>query len=199
MVIVMERLHSGGRKFVVLDFGAPILLTDVYIPACPDWVSITVDVWNRTERSQKDTDLVRLAVSSDINRRPVVLHDLQPPLVCRFLRLTITGRQGLSASSCKTSIGSYYGHSLILPNDLVVPAMQAEGIPILGLEEIMVNVVFTSFVFGFFQLIVYVTSFEFPFFCVNRRILQRWKCWPITVSATTIWPEIGCEVFCDRC
>ena len=51
LVIVMERLHSGGRKFVVLDFGAPVLLTDVYIPACPDWVSITVDVWNRTERN----------------------------------------------------------------------------------------------------------------------------------------------------
>lgn len=52
LVIVMERLHSGGRKFVVLDFGAPILLTDVYIPACADWVSITVDVWNRAERNK---------------------------------------------------------------------------------------------------------------------------------------------------
>lgn len=139
MVIVMERLHSGGRKFVVLDFGAPILLTDIYIPACSDWVSIAVDVWNRTERSKSDTDLVRLAVSSDINRRPVILHDLQPSVICRFLRLTITGRQGLSATSCKTSIGSFYGHSLILPNDLVLPGMQTEDIPILGREEILVS------------------------------------------------------------
>jgi hypothetical protein len=164
----MERLHAGGRKFVVLDFGAPILLTDVYIPACSDWVSITVDVWNRTEGNQIDTDLVRLAVSSDINRRPVVLHDLQPPLVCRFLRLTITGRQGLSASSCKTSIGSFYGHSLILPNDLVVPAMQTEDIPILSREEIMVSVeAFTSCFFPLFNLIVCVASSEFLFCCVK--------------------------------
>jgi baculoviral IAP repeat-containing protein 6 len=154
----MERLHSGGRKFVVLDFGAPILLTDVYIPACPDWVSITVDVWNRLERNQNDTDLVRLAVSSDINRRSIFLHDLQPPLVCRFLRLTITGRQGLSASSCKTSIGSFYGHSLILPNDLVVPAMQAEGIPILDREEIMVSVV------GFRLLFLFLRPHLNPFY-----------------------------------
>lgn len=135
----MERLHSGGRKFVVLDFGAPILLTDVYIPACPDWVSITVDIWNRTDRSKNDSDLVRLAISTDINRRPVILHDLQPSVICRFLRLTITGRQGLSATSCKTSIGSFYGHSLILPNDLIAPAMHAEHIPILGREEILVS------------------------------------------------------------
>ncbi|KAI9556663.1 hypothetical protein GHT06_016453 [Daphnia sinensis] len=140
LVIVMERLHSGGRKFVILDFGAPILLTDVYIPACPDWVSITVDIWNRTDRSKSDTDLVRLAISSDINRRPVILHDLQPSVICRFLRLTITGRQGLSATSCKTSIGSFYGHSLILPNDLIVPAMHAEDIPVLGREEILENI-----------------------------------------------------------
>lgn len=187
----MERLHSGGRKFVVLDFGAPILLTDVYIPACPDWVSITVDVWNRSERNQNDTDLVRLTVSSDINRRPVVLHDLQPPLVCRFLRLTITGRQGLSASSCKTSIGSFYGHSLILPNDLV-PAMQAEGVTILGQEEIMVSVVGFHPLFSFCDVILI-------HFNENRRTLRRWKCWQTTVSATTIWPETGCEVFYDRC
>lgn len=28
-IIVIDRMHSGARRFVVLDFGAPIILTDV--------------------------------------------------------------------------------------------------------------------------------------------------------------------------
>lgn len=28
-MIVIDRMHSGARRFVVLDFGAPIILTDV--------------------------------------------------------------------------------------------------------------------------------------------------------------------------
>ena len=51
-VLVMERLHSGGRKFVVLDFGRSVLLSDVYIPSCVDWVTVTVDVWNRTDKGK---------------------------------------------------------------------------------------------------------------------------------------------------
>lgn len=31
-MIVIDRMHSGARRYVVLDFGAPIILTDVVSP-----------------------------------------------------------------------------------------------------------------------------------------------------------------------
>ena len=34
-----------------------------------------------------DTDVVRLAISCDISRRPLILHDLQPPVLCRYLAI----------------------------------------------------------------------------------------------------------------
>ena len=47
--------------------------------------------------------------------------------------MTITGRQGLSASNCRTPVGFFYGHSHLLPNDLV-PSSSA-----LDLEDIREN------------------------------------------------------------
>jgi hypothetical protein len=51
-VLVMERWHSVGRKFDVLDFGRSVLLYDAYIPSCVDWATVTVDVWNRTDKGK---------------------------------------------------------------------------------------------------------------------------------------------------
>ena len=111
-----------------------------------------------------DTDFVRLATSCDINRRPLILQDLQPPLLCRYLRvcfnwrpflklkpnilmewlvfllwqLTITGRQGLSASSCRTQVGFFYGYSHVLPNDLV-PVHLPDSVSTLNIAEIKVS------------------------------------------------------------
>ena len=137
----MERLHAGGRKFVVLDFGRPVLLTDVYIPPFVDWLTVSIDVWNRSDqRGQSGThhhlnlsltfswtcgiyrlenDTLRLTTSCDISRRPLVLHDLQPPVLCRYLRLTYTARPGLGASNCRTSVGSFHGYSHVLPGDFL--------------------------------------------------------------------------------
>lgn len=50
--LVIDRMHSGARRFVVLDFGSPILLTDMIIPACNDLVSLSIDIWLHRE----DTD-----------------------------------------------------------------------------------------------------------------------------------------------
>lgn len=82
-VIVVERMHSGARRFVTLDFGQPILLTDVLIPACHDLVSISLDLWIKSE----DIDATRLVVASDIGTRNLVLNDLQPPPLCRYLKV----------------------------------------------------------------------------------------------------------------
>lgn len=83
-VIVVERMHSGARRFVLLDFGQPVILTDLLIPACNDLVSVSIDVWLRSE----DVDPTRIAVSFDIGSRNLVLNDLLPPPICRFIKVS---------------------------------------------------------------------------------------------------------------
>lgn len=82
-MISVERMHSGARRFVTLDFGSPIMLTDLVIPACEDIVSLCIDIWCFEE----DADSVRLANTSDIGTKTLVLSDLQPPPICRYLKV----------------------------------------------------------------------------------------------------------------
>lgn len=81
--LVIDRMHSGARRFVVLDFGAPILLTDLIIPSCTDLVSLSIDIWLHRE----EVDGQRLVVASDIGRKSLVVCDLQPAPICRYLKV----------------------------------------------------------------------------------------------------------------
>ncbi|XP_054081324.1 baculoviral IAP repeat-containing protein 6 isoform X3 [Zeugodacus cucurbitae] len=112
-MVVIDRMHSGARRFVVLDFGSPILLTDLVIPACDELASLHIDIWCFDE----EADSVRLVVASDISTKTLVLSDLQPPPICRFMKITIIGRIGMSATKCKIPIGSFYGHAVVLEHD----------------------------------------------------------------------------------
>lgn len=88
-MLVIERMHSGARRFVVLDFGSPILLTDLMIPACSDLVSLSIDIWCQGE----ETDGQRLVVASDIGTKSLVMSDLQPPPICRYLKVCCNSRE----------------------------------------------------------------------------------------------------------
>ena len=44
-------LIVGARRFVVLDFGKPVLLTDVIVPMCGDLASLSIDVWVDSEET----------------------------------------------------------------------------------------------------------------------------------------------------
>ena len=68
----------------MLDFGQPILLTDVVIPACGDLASISVDIWVTGE----EVDGQRLVVSSDIGLRSLIMNDIMPPPICRYLKVS---------------------------------------------------------------------------------------------------------------
>jgi baculoviral IAP repeat-containing protein 6 len=82
--LVIERMHSGARRFVVLDFGASVALTDLYIPACADLVSLSIDLWSVAE----EADGQRLVVAADIGTKSLVMSDLQPPPICRYLKVS---------------------------------------------------------------------------------------------------------------
>ncbi|XP_041333042.1 baculoviral IAP repeat-containing protein 6 [Pyrgilauda ruficollis] len=109
--IIIERMHSGARRFVTLDFGRPILLTDILIPTCGDLASLSIDIWTLGE----EVDGRRLVVATDISTHSLILHDLLPPPVCRFMKITVIGRYGSTNARAKIPLGFYYGHTYILP------------------------------------------------------------------------------------
>ncbi|XP_076225750.1 BIR repeat containing ubiquitin-conjugating enzyme isoform X2 [Nomia melanderi] len=111
--LVVDRLHSGARRFVILDFGSPILLTDLIIPSCSDLALLTIDIWTKNE----DVDSTKLIVTTDIGNKPLVVCDLQPPPVCRYLKITTIGRYGMSPTMCKIPLGTFYGHMVVLPGE----------------------------------------------------------------------------------
>ncbi|XP_035388617.1 baculoviral IAP repeat-containing protein 6 isoform X5 [Electrophorus electricus] len=109
--VIIERMHSGARRFVTLDFGRPVLLTDALIPTCADLASLSIDIWTLGE----EVDGRRLVVATDISTHSLVLHDLLPPPVCRFMKITVIGRYGSTNARAKIPLGFYYGHTYILP------------------------------------------------------------------------------------
>ncbi|XP_057338600.1 baculoviral IAP repeat-containing protein 6 isoform X3 [Microplitis mediator] len=111
--LVVERMHSGARRFIVLDFGSPVLLTDLMIPSCSDLVSLSIDIWTKSE----EKDGIRLVVAGDIGSKPLVVNDLQPPPVCRYLKITTIGRYGMTTTRCKIPLGMFYGHIVVLPGE----------------------------------------------------------------------------------
>lgn len=120
-MVVIDRMHSSARRFVVLDFGSPVLLTDVVIPPCDDLASLIIDAWCYDE----EVDSVRLVSTSDIGTKTLVLSDLNHPPICRYMRITIIGRIGMSSTKCKIPIGSFFGHSIVLESDAYAdPSLQ---------------------------------------------------------------------------
>ncbi|KAJ8947753.1 hypothetical protein NQ314_008553, partial [Rhamnusium bicolor] len=87
-VIVVERMHSGARRHVTLDFGKPLLLTDILIPSCSDLVTVSIDIWLKGE----DMDEKRL--------------------------ITVVGRYGMSTTRCRIPLGYFYGHIVVLPEEV---------------------------------------------------------------------------------
>lgn len=77
---------TGARRFVILDLGKPVLLTDVIIPACADLASLSIDVWVQSE----ETDGQRLVIASDIGIRSLIMNNIMPPPICRYLKVKLS-------------------------------------------------------------------------------------------------------------
>lgn len=74
---------AGARKFVVLDFGVPVLLTDILIPSCTELSSLFVDVWLLGE----SVDGQRLIASAQIASKSIALQDIAPTMLIRFVKV----------------------------------------------------------------------------------------------------------------
>ena len=69
------------------------MLTDVIIPSSMDLASLSIDVWIEGE----EVDGQRLIVASDIGHRTLVMNNIMPAPVCRYLKV----RGTLSHCTCQ--------------------------------------------------------------------------------------------------
>lgn len=106
MIYSHLRLCTGARRFVTLDFGRPVLLTDALIPTCSDLASLSIDIWTLGE----EVDGRRLVVATDISTHSLILHDLLPPPVCRFMKVCSARTRAARRASL-----SFYLHRSVLP------------------------------------------------------------------------------------
>uniref|UniRef100_A0A915PSQ5 UBC core domain-containing protein n=1 Tax=Setaria digitata TaxID=48799 RepID=A0A915PSQ5_9BILA len=121
-LLLMERITFGSRKFVILDFGVPILLTDFFIPSVAEIAAISLDVWLLGE----NVDGQRLLMTTDICRKSIAVQDLQPFMRIRFIKITYVGRQ-LYNAACKIPIGFFFGHRYF-------PSWQIHSYPLMQKE-----------------------------------------------------------------
>lgn len=110
---IIDRLSSGGRSYFVLDFGQQITLTDILIPSCQELASLSLDFWSHGEH----IDCQRLFSSTHISNQPFFLHDLQPTIVARYIRITLIGQTNISVSSIRLPVGYFFGYPYILNDE----------------------------------------------------------------------------------
>jgi hypothetical protein len=110
---VIDRLSGGGRSYFVLDFGQQVTLTDILIPSCQELASLSLDFWSHGEH----IDCQRLFSSTHISSQPFFLHDLQPAIIARYIRITLIGQSNISVSSIRLPVGYFFGYPYILNDE----------------------------------------------------------------------------------
>ena len=85
LVMQIQSLKSGMAYSAVLKFPHPLYLTDISIPAAVYMSSVSVDVW-LVEGGESDS--MRVAHSSEIKERSMILGNLMPPPLCQFAKVT---------------------------------------------------------------------------------------------------------------
>ncbi|CAF1278819.1 unnamed protein product, partial [Didymodactylos carnosus] len=103
--VAVDRLHSGGRSHFVLDFGQQVTFTDILIPSCYEVGSLSLDFWSISER----TDCQRLFSTNQISLNPFYLNDIQPPVIGRYIKITLIGKYNMSSSSLRLPCGYFFG------------------------------------------------------------------------------------------
>jgi baculoviral IAP repeat-containing protein 6 len=117
--LIVERMEPVSRHFVVIDFTFPVAITDIIIPACAELSSLSIDYW--LVKEQKDSK--RLCVSTTISQSPILLNDLQPSIICRYIKLIYVS-QSTNTAKAKIPIGYFFGHPYIFHNNFS-PANEA--------------------------------------------------------------------------
>ena len=83
-VMHVDALKSGLAYSAVLKFPYPVALTDISIPTTSFMSSVSVDVWGG-EGGQSEA--VRVAHSSEIHDKSLMLGNLMPPPLCQYAKV----------------------------------------------------------------------------------------------------------------
>ena len=81
--LCIDRMTAGAQKFIVLDFGYRVMLSDLIVPASEYMSSLRIDAWLKDEK----TDSIFVASTSEIGAKSLTISDLLPPIICRFLKV----------------------------------------------------------------------------------------------------------------
>ncbi len=84
LVMSIDSLKSGVAYSAIVKFPYTVALTDLSIPATSHMSSVSVDVW-RGEGSEQEG--VRVAHSSEIRDKSLMLGNLTPPPVCDYAKV----------------------------------------------------------------------------------------------------------------
>ncbi|RNA41607.1 baculoviral IAP repeat-containing 6-like isoform X15, partial [Brachionus plicatilis] len=105
--MIIHRMEPMSMHFVILDFGLAVCLSDIQIGSCAD------------------IDSRRLCLSTDISSQAIVLNDLQPPPICRYLKLIFVAHSS-NIVKARIPLGHYFGHPYIFSSGSTIePGLEA--------------------------------------------------------------------------
>ncbi|CAK5092005.1 unnamed protein product [Meloidogyne enterolobii] len=99
--LCIDRMTAGAQKFIVLDFGYRVMLSDLIVPASEYMSSLRIDAWLKDEK----TDSIFVASTSEIGAKSLTISDLLPPIICRFLKLY--------NEPCTVNLGQFFGAKMV--------------------------------------------------------------------------------------
>lgn len=85
LMMQIESLKSGVAYSALLKFAQPVALTDISIPATGSMSSVSVDVWLEPDGERA---CVRVAQSSEIKTRSLMMGNMTPPPVCQYVKVS---------------------------------------------------------------------------------------------------------------
>lgn len=135
LVMNVDSLKSGVAYTAIIQFPYTVALTDLSIPASSYMASVSVDVW-KGEGSEEEGGGVRVAHSSEIRDKSLMLGNLMPPPVCNYAKVTFVGKPGASREKAHVFLGSFFGRP--------VPPLPPSSFLLHSLEQRLLSEYFAS-------------------------------------------------------
>ncbi|CAG0913396.1 unnamed protein product [Notodromas monacha] len=111
-VMVVDRLQPGGNRYVVLDFGQPVYLTDIFVPPYADAICFSIEGLASPSRTS-GTPIVK---ANDMKSNAIVLADILTRIPYRYIKVSVS-----AASKFRIPIGIYFGTSFLMDPLEVIP------------------------------------------------------------------------------
>ncbi len=86
LVMNIDSLRSGAAYSAIIKFSNTVALTDLSIPATSYMTSVSVDVW-RGEGAEQEGEGERVAHSTEIRDKSLMLGNLMPPPICNYAKV----------------------------------------------------------------------------------------------------------------